>query len=528
VTRYRVAQAGRWWAAALLLSLSVAITATWMAFRPHRLDSIADRIASEPVAEPDGEMERRIRAFCGDCHALPRPASFPRDVWHAEVRKGYDFYSRSGRTDLDVPPLSQVVAWYRSQAPKQLDFPVTPDAEHPLRVAFRRDPLGQEKATRVVPAISYLKWIALQEHSAGRLVSCDMRSGAIAAIDPADTDREQQLLGTLEFPCHLEPCDVDSDGLTDLVVADLGSFSPADHDRGRVVLMRQAPDGTFRQTVLASGLGRVADVRPVDVDRDSDMDLIVAVFGVHDTGRTVLLRNVTESDEGFDFEQVDLDRRPGTSHLPLHDLTGNGLVDFIALVSQEYEQIVMFLNQHDSVEPGPLFRSRILWEAPDLTYGLNGIELADLDSDGDKDVVFSNGDAFDNFMLNPSHGVQWLENDGSLQFTYHRIADMVGACSPKVGDIDGDGDQDIICVSWIPSTAKPRAIATGNQPAILCLEQIAPNRFARHTLDSGFPHLPALEMADFDNDGDLDFAVGSYLLDAGDRTPYSVAVWWNE
>jgi hypothetical protein len=143
------------------------------------------------------------------------------------------------------------------------------------------------------------------------------------------------------------------------------------------------------------------------------------------------------------------------------------------------------------------------------------------------DIVFTNGDAFDNFIVNPSHGVQWLENDGQLQFTYHRLTDMVGAVSPKAGDIDGDGDQDIITVAWIPESAEPKAIVAGRLPSVICLEQTAPGKFARHTLEAGFPRNPAIEMADFDGDGDLDFAIGSNSINPSLHMPYWIAVWWN-
>ena len=41
------------------------------------------------------KLRPRVEAFCGDCHAMPDPSTFPRAAWHAEVQQGYDFYYAS-------------------------------------------------------------------------------------------------------------------------------------------------------------------------------------------------------------------------------------------------------------------------------------------------------------------------------------------------------------------------------------------------------------------------------------------------
>jgi hypothetical protein len=308
----------------------------------------------------------------------------------------------------------------------------------------------------------------------------------------------------------------------------LGSFYPHDHDLGRVLwLRRQENGGRFEQIQLAAGLGRVADVRPADFDGDEDLDLIVAEFGHYLTGSVVLLRNVSEPGEPPRFESIELDPRPGTIHTPVHDFNGDGRPDFLALVSQEYESLDVFVNEADAG-----FRLRTLWTAPDLTFGSSGIELVDLDQDEDIDVLSTNGDAFDNLYVTPSHGVQWFENLGDLQFVYHRLTDMSGAYCARSGDIDLDGDLDIVAVAWLPSHVKPPNVLLKGLPSILCLEQTSPGEFVRHTLERSGPHHATLEMADFDSDGDLDFVVGSHVmtprLTNTPETPHRLLVWWNQ
>ena len=106
------------------------------------------------------------------------------------------------------------------------------------------------------------------------------------------------------------------------------------------------------------GGGRVADVQPSDLDADGDIDLIVADFGHFRTGNIVILKNIATAGERPRFEREVLDPRPGTIHVPPHDFNHDGLPDFVALVSQEYESVDAFINRGDGQ-----FHLRTLWAA---------------------------------------------------------------------------------------------------------------------------------------------------------------------
>jgi FG-GAP-like repeat len=508
--------------------LIVACLLWWAATRNaqpagHRLPLPANSGAPSVDADTDTE----IAAFCGDCHAMPRPESFTRDQWHDEVRLGYEAYARSGRTDLAPPPIQDTVAYYRSRAPAQLVFPSAEEVNIRLKSSFTLEPLDWGQDNYVLPAVSYLRWGSIGLGDGPRLLTCDMRDGSVSALDLRGSTRHRVVLAQFDHPCRVEPCDLDGDGWIDLVVAELGSFYPTDHDRGRVVwLRRNGPDESFTPVTLAEKLGRVADVRPTDVDGDGDQDLIVAEFGHFDTGKIALLQNVAESGmPQFNLRQ--LDPRPGTIHVPIHDFNTDGRPDFLALVSQESECLDLFLNQGNGS-----FRRHNLWAGPDLTFGSSGIELVDLDQDGDMDVLYTNGDAFDNSCASPTHGIQWLENLGDVRFAYRRLVDFPGAYRALPADFDQDGDLDVIAVAFLGPTVTPESLRSPAVASILVLEQVSPGDFRSHTLEAGLPNHATFEVGDFDADGDVDFVVGTNLfphgVTAGEPTPARLTVWWNE
>jgi hypothetical protein len=392
--------------------------------------------------------------------------------------------------------------------------PALAQADSPPPVTFQRASLALSDP-RSTHTIAFLRRLTLEKDGALGLLSCDMHSGDVRWTSSISGGSRTQVLARLANPCRAEQCDLDGDGLLDLVVADLGSFLPADHVRGRVVWLRRGADGSYHAQTIAASLGRVADVRPADFDGDGDQDLVVAEFGWHTTGGIHWLEN-----RGGRFHAVLLDPRSGGIHVPVCDLNEDGRPDFVALISQEHETIVAFLNQGSGE-----FQQKTLWSALDPGFGGSGLETVDLDRDGDLDMLFTSGDTFDSRRLKPSHGVHWLENRGGLKFEYRRLADLPGAYRALPGDFDGDGDLDVVASSFFD----PFVAASIDREAVdsvLVLEQFQPRAFRRYRLERGRPAHVALETGDFDGDGDLDFAASVQLF--GKEPSAHVAIWLNQ
>jgi len=470
-----------------------------------------------------GVNDEQIVAFCSGCHAMPRPTSFPADAWYDEVKRGFDFYHQSERKDLFPPPVQPVVEYFRSKAPAKLEISLPKSVPGPDRLRFRTVEINAT-TSRSEPkpvAISFVgKW-PRGNTAEFDVVFSDMANGGVFLSQFQDAKPVSQLLAELNNPAVVSRCDLNGNGRIDMVIADLGSFNPSDHDQGRVLWLADVEDRTSGKSCvsLAVGLGRVADVQPADVDADGDIDLIVAEFGWHKTGRILLLRN--DGDRGSPvFSMHVIDRRPGTIHVPIIDFNRDGRPDFVALISQEFEVIELFLNQGNEV-----FEKHRIHAAGDPAFGSSGIQVVDLDGDGDDDVLYTNGDMFDSFHIKPYHGIQWLENTGRFPFIPHRLTIFPGAYRALAGDLDQDGDFDIVAGAFVPAEAR-ETDPSKSLESLIWLEQLRPGEFVRHSLETGNCVHAAMDVADLDDDGDLDIAVGSFR-DAKSPNQSAITIWWN-
>ena len=181
------------------------------------------------------------------------------------------------------------------------------------------------------------------------------------------------------------------------------------------------------------------------------------------------------------------------------DLNADGRPDVVALLSQEYEAVVGYLNQEDGT-----FKEESLYEAGDPSFGSSGIQVIDFDADGDFDILHTNGDNSDDNYTKPFHGVRWLENTGKTPYLVHELTTMPGVHRAVAGDVDLDGDLDVVAVSLLPPNVAPSAPGTAS---ILWLEQTAGQHFVRHVVETGLTDHSSCELDDWDSDGDLDLCV---------------------
>lgn len=483
------------------------------------------RQASPAPGEP---VEAMVRAACSQCHAWPPPHVLPRDAWPGIVEEmnqnsvmGYGLGGELG--DLWRYDQHAITRYYLERAPDALapPEPWPPPGEAAGR--FTRRGMTAEGATGP-PGTSNVRFLDMDGDERAELVVCDMRNGAVFLGRPYEREPSLELLARVPNPAHAARVDLDRDGRPDLLVADLGGLLPADHERGSVVWLRQTEPGAYEARTLVAGLPRVADAEAADFDGDGDHDLVVAAFGWRRVGSIVQYETRSQSIESASFREWPVDARAGAIHVPIADLDGDGRPDFVALLSQQHERVVAFLNQG----PGRGFRPRTLFAGPYPSWGASGIELTDLDRDGDLDVLLTNGDTLDDQLVKPYHGIRWLENTGDFPWVEHELAALPGVHRAQAADLDGDGDMDVVAAAFLAAPGH------ADLASLIWLEQLEGGAFRRHTLEAGGLRHATLDLGDFDLDGDVDIAVGNltgHAFDAEDAAgaPESlVEIWENQ
>ncbi|MCI0642982.1 MAG: VCBS repeat-containing protein [Gemmataceae bacterium] len=474
-----------------------------------------------PPVTPSADIAKQVRHFCGGCHAYPPPDTFPRFVWSEEVERGYFFFGKSNEK-LTPPPFNQVVKYYEDRAPEKLPAAAIERASTAPPVCFERTDYLRPAGT-MGPAISNVNLVHLSDSKRLDVLACEMRWGLVMRLKPYQEKPAWDILGKVANPARVEVVDLDGDGIQDLLVADLGGFRPSNKLCGSVVWLRGGKDGSYTPHTLLKNVGRVADVQAADFNGDGKLDLVVAVFGWQEVGEILLLENRTTDWSNPAFQPHLIEPRTGTIHVAVTDLNGDRKPDFVALISQEHETVAAFLNQ-DSFR----FTKETIFQATHPAYGCSGMQLVDMNSDGALDVLLTNGDVLDSpHLLKPYHSVQWLENPGKgkYPFTHHHVAALYGVHRAVAADIDGDGDLDIIAVSYLPAEHFPQRAE--NLDAIILLEQTSPGKFARHTLEQKTCDHVTCAVGDVFGKGRMELVTGNFSLNEFSELANSLTIWTN-
>ena len=346
------------------------------------------------------------------------------------------------------------------------------------------------------PWITYLTLVDLDQDGAIDVLACDARDNTVRWLrQVAPLQFTESVLGApIPAPAHVEACDYDNDGDLDVLVASMGQILPNNDPIGAVVVLENDGAQRFSPRTVLADVARVTDVRGADLDGDTDIDLIVGQFG-YVQGEINILRN--DGTQHYTAER--LLSLPGTINTPVADFDGDRRPDVAALVSQEWEEVHLFDNTGGSLRP------RQVWGSTNEDFGSSGLTVADLDRDGDPDLLLTNGDAFDYARpgSRPWHGLQWLENQRG-NFTYHRIGGFPGAFSPVAVDLDGDRDLDIVTVSGFNDWESGEAVS------LLAWVNDGAQQFRPVILARSPTHLITVAAAALDGDGRVELITGGF------------------
>jgi hypothetical protein len=215
--------------------------------------------------------------------------------------------------------------------------------------------------------------------------------------------------------------DVDGDGDLDAVFATRLSFNRLYINNG---------SGVFWDSSLSQFPGDGGNTRGVvlgDVDGDGDLDVVFA----NKDGQNRLYLN-----DGYGlFENVTLTHFPedydNSRRIVMGDLDSDGDQDIIFANRRSRNRL--YLNDGSGV-----FQDATALSLPTHEDWSLDVTLGDIDGDHDQDIIFANFNEQNEAYLNDGSGV--FEDVTST----HLPVDTDGSLSVVLGDVDGDGDLDIV------------------------------------------------------------------------------------
>jgi hypothetical protein len=475
---------------------------------------------SRPADVVDGEVaDAAVNAACSRCHAFPPPDILPRETWRGQIEHMAKLAGYLDEPASQPVAVEQAVAWYERRAPERLPDQILQTRAGPGPLRFRRRGilLGEGSGPGVATVARIGASVA--PDLAPQIAAPNMASGSLHVFS---LTRGPLRIGAAGHPARIASADLDGDGRDELVVSDLGDPMPSDEPVGRVLVARGAGAGFELETVL-DGVGRVADAQPADLDGDGDLDLVVASFGWLNRGGVYAL--VNEDPQRLAFRAVQVSDRAGpVSVVPVVDLLPGSGAGFAVAFSQHHETVSVFHPR------GGGFEETVVYRAPHPNWGTSNLEATDLDGDGDTDLLLAHGDTLDDgIAFKPYHGVEWLENTGAAPFTAHRIGALYGAHRAEAADLDGDGDRDVVACAFLPQVQLPVPDAAIPVASVVWYERSG-DAWTPWSIEANHPRHTGCTLLDLDGDGRLDIVAAintAWDVQAVEGGP-SLEAWFND
>jgi hypothetical protein len=262
--------------------------------------------------------------------------------------------------------------------------------------------------------------------------------------------------------------DIDGDGDLDLVCGNDGETNT----------MYSNESGAFSSDpVWSSDSGYITETVALgDVDNDGDLDLVCGNFG---QSNTLYLNDGDALSTSPTWSSLPANH---TTCVALGDVDGNGYLDLVC--GSSGDSSTLYLNTGGILSTSPAW-------SPGQVRDTHCVRLSDVDGDGDLDLMFGNYSESNTLHLNSAGAFpadpDWLSGPEDRTLCI------------AAGDVDGDGDRDLLCGNG-GYPARSNTMYLNQSPG---LETNPAWQSAAHRPTH------SVAVGDVDGDGDLDLVCGN-------------------